>query len=76
MKSESSNSIQAELDRVVRTESPYVLATLIRILGDFHTVEVASLHPATLFGEQYGYGIKVRPIEKLKVGCTYQIKIL
>jgi len=26
-------------------------------------VEVASLHPAALFGEEYGFGIEVRPIQ-------------
>lgn len=26
-------------------------------------VEVASKHPAALFGEQYGFGIEVRPIQ-------------
>lgn len=26
-------------------------------------VEIASLHPAALFGEQYGFGIEVRPIQ-------------
>jgi len=25
-------------------------------------VEIASLHPAALFGEEYGFGIEVRPI--------------
>ena len=27
-------------------------------------VEVASLHPAARFGEQYGFGIEVRPIQE------------
>jgi hypothetical protein len=27
-------------------------------------VEVASLHPAALFGEEYGFGIEVRPIQQ------------
>lgn len=26
-------------------------------------VEVASLHPAAIFGEEYGFGIEVRPIQ-------------
>lgn len=26
-------------------------------------VEVASLHPAAMFGEEYGFGIEVRPIQ-------------
>lgn len=26
-------------------------------------VEIASLHPAAMFGEQYGFGIEVRPIQ-------------
>jgi len=26
-------------------------------------VEIASLHPAAIFGEQYGFGIEVRPIQ-------------
>jgi len=26
-------------------------------------VEIASLHPAALFGEEYGFGIEVRPIQ-------------
>ena len=26
-------------------------------------VEIASLHPGALFGEQYGFGIEVRPIQ-------------
>jgi hypothetical protein len=26
-------------------------------------VKIASLHPAALFGEQYGFGIEVRPIQ-------------
>ena len=26
-------------------------------------VEIASLHPAAIFGEEYGFGIEVRPIQ-------------
>lgn len=26
-------------------------------------VEIASLHPAAMFGEEYGFGIEVRPIQ-------------
>lgn len=26
-------------------------------------IEVASLHPAAMFGEEYGFGIEVRPIQ-------------
>lgn len=26
-------------------------------------IEVASLHPAAIFGEEYGFGIEVRPIQ-------------
>jgi len=27
-------------------------------------VEIASLHPAAIFGEEYGFGIEVRPIQQ------------
>jgi RNA polymerase sigma-70 factor (ECF subfamily) len=45
--------IAAELDRTFRAESRYVLASLIRILGDFHAAEEALQEAFTVAAEKW-----------------------
>ena len=64
-------SIRSVGGKTVVTDGPFVETK--EQLGSFFIVEaddieeaikVASLHPAAIFGEQYGFGIEVRPIQE------------
>jgi hypothetical protein len=63
-------SIRASESGPVVTDGPFLASK--EQLGSFFIIEadnideavkVASLHPAALLGEQYGFGIEVRPIQ-------------
>lgn len=63
-------SIHPRNGRPMVTDGPFIETK--EQLGSFfiveaadidEAVEVASKHPAALFGEQYGFGIEVRPIQ-------------
>lgn len=64
-------SIRPRKGRPFVTDGPF-LETKEQIGGAFiveaasldEAVAVASLHPAALFGEPYGFGIEVRPIQE------------
>ncbi len=66
----SAKSIRPRNGKPFVTDGPFVETK--EQLGSFfvveaetieEAVEVASLHPAALFGEEYGFGIEVRPIQ-------------
>ncbi len=63
-------TIRPRNGRPTVTDGPFIETK--EQLGSFFIVEadnideavaVASLHPAAMFGEQYGFGIEVRPIQ-------------
>ncbi len=63
-------SIRPRKGRPVVTDGPFVETK--EQLGSFfivdaanidEAVEIASKHPAALFGEEYGFGIEVRPVQ-------------
>lgn len=63
-------SIRPRNGRPMVTDGPFIetkeqMASFFIIEADSieEAVEIASLHPAALFGEQYGFGIEVRPIQ-------------
>ncbi len=66
----SAKSIRPRGGRPTVTDGPFL--EVKEQLGSFfileaenieHAIEIASLHPAALFGEEYGFGIEVRPID-------------
>jgi hypothetical protein len=63
-------SIRPRKGRPLVTDGPF--AETKEQLGSFFIVEagdideavkIASMHPAALFGEEYGFGIEVRPVQ-------------
>jgi len=65
----TAKSIRAKGGKATVTDCPFLETK--EQLGSFFIVEaedideavkIASLHPAALFGEKYGFGIEVRPI--------------
>ncbi|HVT14088.1 MAG TPA: YciI family protein [Fimbriimonadaceae bacterium] len=63
-------SIRPRKGRTKVTDGPFVetkeqLGSFFIVEADNidEAVEVASLHPAAIFGEEYGFGIEVRPIQ-------------
>lgn len=67
---DQAKSIRPKNGKPSVTDGPFIETK--EQLGSFFIVEadtieeavkVASLHPAALFGEQYGFGIEVRPIQ-------------
>ena len=67
----TARSIRPRKGRPVVTDGPFMETK--EQLGSYFIVEaadideavaVASLHPAALFGEEYGFGIEVRPIQE------------
>ena len=66
----TSKSIRPRGGRPHVTDGPFIetkeqLGSFFVIDADSldEAVEIASLHPAALFGEEYGFGIEVRPIQ-------------
>ena len=66
---ELAKTIRPKSGRPVVTDGPFMETK--EQLGSFFiveaenidaAVEIASMHPAALFGEKYGFGIEVRPI--------------
>ena len=64
-------SIRSRNGKPFVTDGPFIETK--EQLGSFFIIEatdiheavaVASLHPAAIFGEQYGFGIEVRPIQE------------
>jgi hypothetical protein len=64
-------TIRPRKGRPVVTDGPFIETK--EQLGSFfiveaadidEAVEIASLHPAALLGEEYGFGIEVRPIQQ------------
>jgi len=53
MQNGQNNSIQNDLDQLFRAESPYILASLIRILGDLHTAEDAMQEAFSIAAEKW-----------------------
>lgn len=67
----SAKTIRPKNGKPTVTDGPFIDAK--EQLGSFFVVEadnideaiaVASLHPAALMGEEYGFGIEVRPIQE------------
>ena len=67
-------SIRARQGRPSVTDGPFLETK--EQLGSFFIIEaadmdeavrIASLHPAALLGEQYGWGIEVRPIQQEEI---------
>ncbi|HEY6952138.1 MAG TPA: RNA polymerase sigma factor, partial [Bacteroidota bacterium] len=59
---ESSQHIRQELDRIYKAESRRILATLIRLLGDFDVAEDAMHDAFAVAGEQWVHeGVPVNP---------------
>ena len=63
-------SIRPKNGKPTVTDGPFIESK--EQLGSFFIVEadnideavkIASLHPAAIFGEKYGFGIEVRPIQ-------------
>ncbi len=63
--------IRSKNGRTTVTDGPFIETK--EQLGSFFIIEaeniddavrVASLHPAAIFGEKYGFGIEVRPIQE------------
>jgi hypothetical protein len=66
----AAKSIRPRKGRATVTDGPFIetkeqLGSFFIIEADTieQAVEVASLHPAALLGERYGFGIEVRPIQ-------------
>jgi hypothetical protein len=66
----SAKSIRPRGGKPFVTDGPFIetkeqLGSYFVIEADTieEAVEVASLHPAAIFGEEYGFGIEVRPIQ-------------
>jgi hypothetical protein len=66
----TSKSIRPRNGKPCVTDGPFIETK--EQLGSFfvieaetieEAVEVASLHPAAIFGEEYGFGVEVRPIQ-------------
>lgn len=53
MKTGQNSTIKNDLDQLFRAESPYILASLIRILGDFHTAEEAMQEAFSIAAEKW-----------------------
>ncbi len=67
----TAKSIRPKNGKPTVTDGPFIetkeqLGSFFIIEADTidQAVEVASLHPAALMGEQYGFGIEVRPIQE------------
>ena len=67
----NAKSIRPRNGRPVVTDGPFVETKeqlgsyfIVEAASIDEAVEVASLHPAAIFGEQYGFGIEVRPIQQ------------
>jgi len=65
-----SKSIRSRKGKASVTDGPFIetkeqLGSFFVIEADSieEAVEVALLHPAAMFGEEYGFGIEVRPIQ-------------
>ena len=76
----SAKSIRPRSGRPSVTDGPF-LETKEQLGGFFiveaadidEAVEIASKHPAALLGEQYGFGLEVRPIEQEDIFVHHQI---
>lgn len=63
-------SIRPKRGRPSVTDGPFIetkeqLGSVFIVEADSidEAVEIASLHPAAIYGEEYGFGIEVRPIQ-------------
>lgn len=63
-------SIRPKNGKALVTDGPFIetkeqLGSFFIVEADNidEAVEIASLHPAAMFGEEYGFGIEVRPIQ-------------
>ena len=68
--SSTSKSIRSRKGKQIVTDGPFTetkeqLGSFFLIEADSmeEAVKVASLHPAAIFGEEYGFGIEVRQIQ-------------
>ena len=66
----TSQCIRTRASKKMVTDGPFIetkeqLGSFFVIEADSmeEAIEVASLHPGAMFGEEYGFGIEVRPIQ-------------
>ena len=68
--SRQSKTIRPRKGQPIVTDGPFIetkeqLGSVFLVEADSieEAIEVASLHPAALMGEEYGFGIEVRPLQ-------------